>query len=76
MWSTYLAFISIDYHSHPLHVDAILNNQFQASSQLFVERIEMLYGDRSNPDLQVDVRCVDARVKKDVRTVDGKYRSF
>ena len=68
--TTYLTFGSIDYHSHPLHVDAVLNNSLQASRQLFVKRVQVLCRNRPNVDCQIDACRADAPRKIDIRAVD------
>jgi hypothetical protein len=74
--TTYPTFISIDYHSHPLHVNTTPNNSFQASRQLFVECLDILCGNATNVYWQVDVCRSGLFIKIDIRTVDGSKMIF
>ena len=40
----YLTFVSIEYHSHPLHVYAFFDDPFKASFKFLIKRAQMVGG--------------------------------
>ena len=52
--ATHLSFVSVNYHSHTIHVNPLFNNSLQAHLKLLIKAKEFPRWDRSYMDKQVD----------------------